>query len=1650
MGDWDVASQGDVPPDNQLGEWDVVSHEDTQSAQPGPWDVVAHGDDTQSTAVGAGLRGLLRGTLPTLAAVGAGSLVGGAVGAAAAPLTTPVGGAVAGAAAGLTTGAVVGGAVQKGQDWLADKLGLDSPEQRAADEQQQPYISEAANLAPAALALQPGKLATPIIQRLLGAGLLGGANIGQQYVEKGSVDPTEALIAGAAGGAFVGERPWMAGLSAKARGAIPGRPGVPNTPEAQATEDQIKPANDITMTAPGVAAENVAPSDIEVMTAATPMGERSAREYPKDNSIKAQYKDQATQESVPLQLGDGPSTDVAAALQAQHPENEAIGVGNQQGVMRGDQPETSPQAGVEPTPNKPPEGQTVVQPTPNPRELSFEEAAPIQTGIAEQAPRIPLEPPIPPEVEASKTVTEREAAAAQNGRKGQLNEPLTPEEEAAPERKAAPQQKPEDIDLSKLDLQPLGNKQGEPNISAIALGNEPVLTRLRKMGGEWAGIADQIDKMAPDDRARAIAEATKQLPRVPQNRPTLAGSDITGRSPADVARKQSVLDATKSAFAKFGEAPANETNGALLDRVKSGVDHAIEQNGGKSPTDRAEGYAPRIKPTEWQWVKAAQGLLKKPTPANIDKFKATEELLRGGGASDTQATKRIEADIEKSPRPSGELADAAGAAPDTGFTAREDFDMLPEKTGGDLSLRELQDQNKLRNWVNNLDDVDYRLLENRYPEGIRTELETTQDPEELHRNMVDDLAEAQTKRPGVIEYPAEDMTAPPRVIKNRADLAATEPGAKASEGRSRKDLIAEYNAKLKAGELPGGNKLSPEERIASEQAAAGEGRSPEKPLQQTQQPQETPEERDARRMLAQKQQFQGVPNSASTYEALRAKAAAMMGGKPEEAAPIETGIAEAGKAKADETSATQSAKPSGLSKIPAFFKELLDPTMTPSREVSEALGNRFNQHVLGLENDKSLIRANTAAAPELTPEKWKEIYKAQEDKTTDQLPPELRKAYDDSVLPVRRERLNDLQDLMDLNKANPWLDMKLPKDLDAGLNKDHVPRLREGKQIYDADKETNINPLNNKGRNLTLWNGALEKRDYVTLDDGKGMRLVVQPGDGKTTVYRNGQTTPVKTPASFEGNPGDTISMKIKGQPHDFTVDHATADEITQNVKTPTGEPVKYIQNPVMAESQQFLGTRAVLRNAKVLVQVNKDQRFLANSTTDKDVANERGYIQTKLPQFARREGKDLYMDPRIAWAMDDFVKPGFNDASLDPIRNASTGLMNTMFVLNPIVHPLNEANLWATSRGFRWVQPKAYRNMVETGWDAMKSVWTQDEKQAYYRDHGANLILPSVLNANMIKQMGAKFGYEAQQNPSLWDPITKSFGVSVPDVARWMNKKSQTIMWGLSDMLATQRIMENEREGMLVEAAIQDAHKFISSYRVDTTMLGSRTLQKAITDPAVSFFGRYHGGLWNTYGHLAQHLANGTKEQRVEALGQVIVGAAITGLLYPLMDKAYQSVTGNDQASVGRRGFSTIPGEAADIYNKGADVSSLMGNAWTPSLPIKLAVGAVNNTDPFTGKKIVQAGSGAGHNAVQEAEWMARNAIPPLNSAESVMNQPGAKPTDIVQKLAEDQFGLKNPSDTAQKYLNRREHMNTKAAIARYKKPPGVLEEVYDKLMGR
>lgn len=1533
-----------------------------------------------SSAGGAFMRRAGEAAIPTAAGVEAAipaAEAGAALGTAVAPGPGTLIGGIAG---GLAGAAGAGWLASKGQDWILDKLGLREhlgldDAQRQADTAH-PVAEFAGSMLPALLTMRADKAAT-LGQRAISGAIMGGQEAGQEYENEGDVSLGRVGAMAAAGAALPAiKKPSTMIAEAMLRrgtgtGAItpppqttegaPGRPDIGGTPSEGADKEDIQIANDITTTSRGVAAEN--PPAPEVEGAGNPVGAPMwAREAADPGDPTRDYRKEAA--AAPKEgVTTAPSTEGVTLSDNPIHEDVAAAIQPEQGEGIPDFLRRNPD-------------NTFAQPTP-PRQP---EQLPIQTGLAEAAGSSPKPPePVPAQPEPGGT-------AGEGG--NDVTATVTPREQQV-------------IDATTSHLEQAA--KDDPNLQALVERFKQLPPQEQALSG--TRLLQAIQNESKETTAKAPTEA-----RMPYARPKLEGGPMA-RSKGDAAKKQAALDAIKGAVTQFASdkasiIPTSQSDKAnLIDRLTKMVKAATDAHNGVDPLTA---YKPRVKPPEWQLLNAAKRVVAKPTPANIKAYVSAENILRKGenpeaatqAAKDLQDTSRINADIELRRLPAETASQEAmiAAAKEGEPQARQDFPPFDNSAGEESKVYEAQ-QNKMRKWLNGLDDVDYRLLANRHPD-LATNIETVQDPRKLHTILEGDLEGLKKNRPGVIEAaPGEDMPGKsvpvdlsklertPEPIKSKLGGAEA-----ANAGKSRKDLIAEYNAKLAAGELKAKPAVT-DERIAAEEAA----------------------EANARDDLAQRQR--AAPGS---WSALADKAKQLAG---------------------DESGAVAGGYP--MNWLTRKYKEWLDKTApTPEQEYGEALSDRL--HVLSQKHirDDVFLRANALQTGDYTAREWQDAFRALEKKDRSTLPQpmqdELRDHYDNVM-----HKFNEVYD--EYKELRPGLNLP---DRQEG----YVPLMRKGGGM-DPTKPDENDPLLGIRRGLSADADPLTERKFFTATTPGGKRTVFQPEPNGIRIYVNGKSKHYDVPnIGTQANDPNYVGKQFMLGNQQYTVDFAHAKEIGDNVRDENGKPLQYIENPILTVSNAYKAVKTALDNWKMVQSIIQSKEFQDKTTYDSQAARKLGWEEITLPDSALR---GRWAPGPIARTLNDYSRPGFNFDDGGVLRALNKKLTQLVFS-TPFPHALNETQLWATQRGFNWLPTNGnYGRLIRTALRAAKSVNEQDYIQDQLAASGASPMLGGVLTRNNMEQIAQKMGLEVAKDAPKFDPIFKTLGVSAGDVVNyWYRNVAQKPMWWWSDFLLTQQFLEHQELGQSLQGAAQKSHEFISDYRVPTAALPGvlpdrvgRLISQSMQDSSVFMFGRYRYGLYKSAANMAMNLAgpNATKAQRVQAAGNLLAMLALGAGVWPIVNKGIRYVTGNPQGELNPAGLQREYENFKDAFGTDADkdLGGIVRGVIQPAPMIQTVTDLANNKD-WKGDPIVVRGQtftprGAG----QLGEFAARQIAPyntVANAAATATRQGGGAP-DTLGRIVAEQLGVKLPSEKAQAYKNRIAVENAKLAKARLKKPGGPIE---------
>lgn len=1223
--------------------------------------------------------------------------------------------------------------------------------------------------------------------------------------------------------------------------------------------------------------------------------------------------------------------------------------------------------------------------------------------IVPEAPRSPAPQTPPPRMEATPAM--REAAA----------------------RRQAPEQQPE--------------MRSEDITATVTPEEQARIQEGFKAVASMPKVVKQIQALPPKIQLRVLEQAANIIERHQKAeydvgaRPKTA-TGVVARSKADEARKSGALRAIDQAVQEHPrgkdelDVPLDkEGKQALVGRLEKMLGRSQElyrtpegqaysDNAGREQSDPLH-YKPQKQSPSMVLARAAAKVVKSPTPANIRAYRATEKAAEGAKLTDIEATKdfqqtrAIEAGIEKRP---GLL--------DTTYEnqlAKHAVEPEPERQLHEKFDNSLQDESavykgqhdQLVDWINNLSDENYKALRDH---DIENTLRTTNDPRETMHALMQDLADVQRKRPPVLELvPAEDGAVVKRTkVTDRKSLAAAEGR---SEGRRIDPNSAEGKA-IAAAAL----KLQPKTKdLAGLEAAEREG-AQNKP-----------------------KVIDGSDKSALEHWA---KFIADEGG----AVPLDRLLRNMSQ---------------WMQTAPQRVRDFFHPHGDPAAfEYGKQIGERgtlLNTRLTRIKAE-ALANARSAVLPDGSvplPADFGRMYRAKENGTMASLTPAQRTYWDNYVQPLYDRAgtaYDELRDISQRLKLPNWETMPERKTNGTGFM-DWMPRRRKGEQAWDRQDE--FEPTTN--RSLSNWAASAMDRDWFALQDrATGTRKIFHINeDGKMVFYQNQQAGRGQTaPASFDPRNIGAV-LKARGPNNtvrDWVVDHATIDELMAHGRDQHG-PLKFIDNPVVAVSDAYVGLRGALAKVKLLENIITDPEFQRMSTRRPNEAERMfgkgNYDKTDLPQLSGR-----YMPKPMAWAFDDLVKTGFHygeNSFWNSLARFAQNTLKPFYFLGPEVHVFNELDKYLVGRGVQGVTtglPSGAKHF----WEGLRSVRNQDALQAEIMDNGGNPMFMHSAVTRLMPNIGRAVNEDMSLRPWKYDPIMKVFGVNTRDTLSHWYQQSNKVMWWQSDVLYTAVYSELKAKGLSPREAVKETEKIIDSYVVPTTMgktIGlegtdaGRVLQQIATDPISANFGRFHYGLYKMGANVIKNMLgpNSTMSQRLAGAGQAAMLIAMANIVYPALSSLYSKVTGNEHSEFEKRGITRLASLPAEIAHGEKDIPDILRQAWTPSTVASAGMEVSRNRD-FAGRKIIEPGSSFGAKVGQALEYGLGVVASPVKQASQGNAQGG--PGFALQRFVEGNFGLKTPSPGASRYQDRREINQRRDVRAREKKPRGVIEQGVNWLGGR
>lgn len=409
---------------------------------------------------------------------------------------------------------------------------------------------------------------------------------------------------------------------------------------------------------------------------------------------------------------------------------------------------------------------------------------------------------------------------------------------------------------------------------------------------------------------------------------------------------------------------------------------------------------------------------------------------------------------------------------------------------------------------------------------------------------------------------------------------------------------------------------------------------------------------------------------------------------------------------------------------------------------------------------------------------------------------------------------------------------------------------------------------------------------------------------------------------------------------HTYTISRGGASEITKA----TGQ--KYISDPELTSHLNYADSKVSLENTRFVentkkILEDKNLAFKEGETAPKN------FKPTNNPYF-----RGYKLDPKLAEQLNDIT--GSAKDGNDLMGKTSNILKQTIVYL-PIKHDFNMAAGYAIDRGLSsLLNPAAYARMGKSLATAAKSVATHDEFYQNVQKSGFKLM---GADDKKLGRVVAKQLKDTLSTPARVGQFAKAFGMSPVRAYKALQHVS---VYDVQDVLNLARINERTQnklftKGQSLENAIKDTAKTNFQYKVPSRVAGSRTASKVLSGRTpLTFFGNYTYDKYRIGKNIVKSAANVTKpKEAIQAADKLAATVAISAVLWPLVDKGLQKVTGNKNAHITAPGVASIPEKIQQVAQGKTSPTAAAGSQISVAAPITMGSQLLNNQDSFTGKPI-------------------------------------------------------------------------------------------------
>ncbi|MCX5542592.1 hypothetical protein M3A49_24350 [Paraburkholderia sp. CNPSo 3076] len=519
-----------------------------------------------------------------------------------------------------------------------------------------------------------------------------------------------------------------------------------------------------------------------------------------------------------------------------------------------------------------------------------------------------------------------------------------------------------------------------------------------------------------------------------------------------------------------------------------------------------------------------------------------------------------------------------------------------------------------------------------------------------------------------------------------------------------------------------------------------------------------------------------------------------------------------------------------------------------------------------------------------------------------------------------------------------------------------------------------------KARGLSTFAPELQGRKIFGMesrdpDAGQKNLHMMQNPNGTFTVWRNGEKI-----GGGKLGPDDLANREVNYMGERFALTPSTKAKIMEHT------PQRYYEDPMLAAVTSNVRLGRALDHAQFLEQVKLSPEFRQIATTAREALP--GWREVQIPQF-----RGMKFDPRAADVLDDFAYSA-HQGGYKVLHDVSRALVGSMF-WNPLPHAFNISDFGLIERGLVGNigavarLPQEVRMMLK----AHEQVATLGPDYRAAIKEGAGLQHA----ANMSRGFADKLAKQLGTAPEM-SAVARAWGYANPlEMIRRVYASANAHLWSWSDTLMMHAYYARQAKGASLPEAIKETESIMPNYRLPSRILGSRAVAQVMQ--VVPTFARYDYGRFAAYGNISKSLVRGSPQEKARALDRLAMLAVSSFVIYPALDRAVQTVTGDPNARVRRFGLASIPDAIYRFASGDAKYSSLFGAIMGVSPVFSVPTALATGEDPFTGKKFQNLG---------DAMKFAAEQISPVQTAMEYQGLGGRK---TGGELLAEQLGIQVPA---------------------------------------